>query len=82
MSQGFTSGSSGGGSGETNTASNVGNAGVGFYDAKVGVDLQFRNLTSTTSHIAVALDAPNKNVTLTISEGAFSKSRAFFYGML
>jgi hypothetical protein len=55
--------------GEANTASNQGTGGVGFYDAKVGVDLQFRNLTSTTNRIGVALDAVNKEVDLTLNEG-------------
>lgn len=54
------------GGGETNTASNVGSAGTGLYDAKVGVDLQFRKINALSSKISVALDAPNKKVDLDI----------------
>jgi hypothetical protein len=59
----------GGGSGETNTASNLG-AGQGWYKTKSGVDLQFRSLTATSSKIAVAnntndvgLDVTEANLT-------------------
>ena len=38
----------GGGGGEANTASNVG-AGVGVFDQKTGVDLQFKSITSNGS---------------------------------
>lgn len=48
--------------GEANTASNQGVGGVGLYDAKVGVDLQFRNIIAASARIDVALDAPNKEV--------------------
>ena len=34
------------GSGETNTASNIGTAGVGIFDGKVGEDLQFKKLNA------------------------------------
>jgi hypothetical protein len=58
-----------GGGGEANTASNQGVSGIGFFDNKNGVDLEFRNLTSTTDRITVALDAGNKEVDLTLNEG-------------
>lgn len=45
-----------GGSGETNTGSNVGVDGVGVFDAKVGVDLQFRNIAPASSKITVTLN--------------------------
>lgn len=59
----------GGGGGEVNTASNAGVSGIGLFDGKVGVDLEFRNLVSTNTAIGVALDAPNKEVELTFSAG-------------
>jgi hypothetical protein len=58
-----------GGSGETNTASNVGTNGVGVFDGKVGVDLQFRHVASTTDRITVALDAIDNDVDVTLVEG-------------
>lgn len=54
----------GGGGGEANTASNVGSAGIGVWDAKVGVDLQFRKLNSLSSAVSIALDAANKKIDL------------------
>lgn len=41
-------------SGEANTASNVGTAGVGILKAKVGVDLQLKNL-NTTANAGISL---------------------------
>ncbi len=54
--------------GETNTASNQGVGGVGFYDAKSGVDLQFRNLNAASNKVSVALDAANKEVDINVNE--------------
>lgn len=61
--------SSPGGGGEANTASNVGTAGVGPFDAKVGVDLQFRKINAGSTKISVALDAPNKEVDIDVVPG-------------
>lgn len=51
-----------GGAGQANTASNIGVGGVGPYQQKVGVDLQFRNIAPGSAKIGVALDAPNNEV--------------------
>jgi hypothetical protein len=60
----------GAGGGETNTASNQGVGGVGLYDTKVGVDLQFRNINAASGRVTVALDAGNKEVDIDVDEAA------------
>jgi len=54
------------GGGEINTASNQGAGGVGVYDAKVGVDLQFRNINAASAKITVVHDAPNKEIDIDV----------------
>ena len=49
---------SGGGSGEINTASNIGTQGIGVYTQKVGADLQFKNI-SAGNFTTVDLDSNN-----------------------
>lgn len=56
----------GGGAGQANTASNIGVGGVGLYQQKVGVDLQFRNINAGSAIITVALDAPNNEVDIDV----------------
>lgn len=63
-----------GGTGEINTGSNVNVSGVGVFDGKVGVDLQFRGIASTTDDIAAALDAVNNEIRLTFQPGNVSLS--------
>ena len=55
--------------GEVNTASNQGVGGVGLFDAKVGSDLQFRNVNVASNKLSVVLDAPNKEVDLDVVPG-------------
>jgi hypothetical protein len=62
------------GVGETNTASNQGVGGVGFYDAKSGVDLQFRNLNAASNKVSVALDAGNREVDINVNEANFNSA--------
>lgn len=54
--------------GEANTASNQGAGGVGLFDAKVGVDLQFRKINAGSNKVTVTLDAGNKEVDIDIAE--------------
>jgi len=53
---------SGGGGGEANTASNVGVGGVGLFNSKVGIDLQFKNLNAASNKVTVTDDPTNKEV--------------------
>jgi len=59
--------SSTGGSGETNTASNIGTDGTGVYDQKVGVDLQFRNIASVDPELLdITFDAGDNDIDFTV----------------
>ena len=59
----------GGGGGQSNTGSNVGTAGVGPFDAKVGVDLQFKNINAGSSKISVTDDVADKEIDIDVVEG-------------
>ncbi|MHC4621125.1 MAG: hypothetical protein ACYTEQ_25545 [Planctomycetota bacterium] len=52
----------GGGGGETNTASNQGTDGVGVYDTKVGVDLQFRHVAPASTKITTVLNGKDIDI--------------------
>lgn len=56
------------GGGETNTASNQGTDGVGVYDTKSGVDLQFRNIAPASSRVTVTLNV--KDIDIDVDESA------------
>lgn len=50
--------------GETNTASNVGASGVGVFDGKSGVDLQFRKINPASSKLSVTLNGQQVDIDL------------------
>lgn len=63
-----------GGAGEANTASNVGTAGVGVFDGKSGVDLQFRKLNPASNKCSISLDAGNQKIDFDINEANLTLS--------
>ena len=60
--------SSGGGSGEANTASNVGTNGVGVFKQKTGVNLEFKKLNAASNKISITDDTINSDVDIDVVE--------------
>jgi len=60
-------GGGGAGGGESNTASNLG-TGIGVYEQKSGVDLQFNSLKSTNSILDIAEDDPDDVINFTLHQ--------------
>lgn len=58
--------------GEANTGANIGNAGFGPFESKVGVVLQFRNTAAGSNKIDVSYDAPNYNIEIDAVEANFT----------
>ncbi|HEX4662468.1 MAG TPA: hypothetical protein VH144_02545, partial [Candidatus Saccharimonadales bacterium] len=56
------------GTGEANTASNVGVGGVGVFKQKSGVDLQFKNVNAGSSKISITDDTTNSEVDVDVVE--------------
>ena len=54
---------------ETNTASNINVGGLGVFDQKIGVDLQFRGIDAGSSKVTTTLDAVNNKINVDIVEG-------------
>ena len=54
--------------GETNTASNSESSGIGVFDNKSGVDLQFRNIAAKSNRITVELNGKNIEIDVVPSE--------------
>lgn len=53
--------------GETNTASNIGTAGVGIFDNKNGVDLQFAKINPLSSKISIVKDDVNHKIDIDVA---------------
>jgi len=66
----------GAGGGETNTGSNVGTDGVGVFDGKVGVDLQFRHIAANSTKITVTLDAADNDIDLDVADASTTQKGA------
>jgi hypothetical protein len=63
-----------GGSGEANTGSNVGAAGVGVFFQKSGVDLQFKKLNAGSAKVSISDDVPNTEVDIDVVTGTSADS--------
>ncbi|MFN6486306.1 MULTISPECIES: hypothetical protein [unclassified Nostoc] len=59
---------SAGGTGETNTASNVGVSGVGVFKQKTGANLEFKNINAGSSKISITNDTANSEIDIDVNE--------------
>lgn len=60
--------------GEANTASNQGTGGVGVWNAKVGVDLQFKNINAGSNKITIVNDTGNKEIDIDVAQANLTLS--------
>ena len=59
---------------EANTASNIGTAWVGLFDAKVWVDLQFKKINNWSNKISITDDTVNNEVDIDVAEANLTLS--------
>ncbi|HKX72668.1 MAG TPA: hypothetical protein VJM32_01500 [Candidatus Saccharimonadales bacterium] len=59
-------------SGESNTASNVGVAGVGVFKQKTGVNLEFRNINAGSNKVTVTNDTGNNEIDVDVNPANFT----------
>ena len=64
----------GSGTGEANTASNQGVGGVGVFNSKVGVDLQFKNINAGSNKVTITNDTVNKEVDIDVAQANLTLS--------
>lgn len=55
--------------GEVNTGANTGTAGVGVFDQKAGVQLQFRSVNAASNRVSVTHDTGNREIDLDVAQG-------------
>jgi hypothetical protein len=60
--------------GEANTASNQGVGGVGPFNAKVGVDLQFKNINAGSNKVTITNDTVNKEIDIDVAQANLTLS--------
>lgn len=65
----FTLFTAGGASGEANTGSNVGTAGVGVFKQKTGVDLEFKKINAGSTKVTITDDTGNSEVDVDVVPG-------------
>lgn len=58
-----------GGSGETNTASNVGTAGIGVFKQKTGVNLEFKSVQAGSANVTVTENTTNNTIDIDVNAG-------------
>jgi len=59
----------GGGSGEANTVSNIGTAGVGIYKQKTGVNFELKKLNTSSTAVTITDDTTNNEVDIDLIRG-------------
>ena len=57
--------------GQSNTASNVGTAGVGVFKQKTGVDLEFKKINAGSANIVIDDDTGNSEIDIDVSTNVF-----------